>query len=103
MVPATVISPPVRLNKIVAALLIVVTVTAFEKVAFAFVLIVVAATVLLKVVVPASTVILNKGYVLPIVLVNVFPVPVTCKVPSVELLPLIIGVMFTAVFPAKII
>ena len=58
--PATVMSPPVRLNKIVDALLIVVAVTAFAKVVIAFVLIVVAATVLLKVVVPAPTVMSNK-------------------------------------------
>ena len=41
-------SPPVRLSKIVDALLIVVAVIAFEKVVLAFVLMVVAATVLLK-------------------------------------------------------
>ena len=89
--PATVTAPPVLLNKIVDALLIVVAVTAFAKVVLAFVLMVVAATVLLKVVVPASTVIANKGLVLPIVLVNVLPVPVTCKVPSPAEAPLIIG------------
>ena len=45
-------SPPVRLNKIVAALLIVVAVTPCEKVVFAFTLIVVALI---------STVVLSKA------------------------------------------
>jgi hypothetical protein len=93
-------SPPVRLNKIVDALLIVVAVIPRTKVVFAFMLIVVAETsaaVLLKVVVPASTVIANKEKLFPIAPVNVFPVPVTCKVPSPAVAePLIIGLMLTA-------
>ena len=104
--PATVMSPPVRLNKIVEALLIVVAVIPRAKVVFAFMLIVVATTsttVLLKVVVPASTVIDNKELELPIPPVNVFPVPVICKVPSPATAePLIVELMLTALSPEKI-
>ena len=99
--PAIVMSPPVRSNKIVAALLIVVAVTAFEKVVFAFVLIVVAATVLLNVVVPALIVSVVKGFVAPIALANVFPVPETVTVPSVVAKPLIVP-LIVAVVPENV-
>jgi hypothetical protein len=57
--------------------------------------------VLSNVVVPALIVIVDKGFVPPIALANVFPVPETVIVPSVVAKPLIVPVI-VAVVPENV-